>query len=94
MKRRDFLKVGAGLVLGLFGNWPEPKAIEIGIDKAEQRPDQTVVRFHPVDAATSDDMGGCLVPPEYVNRIIAAMEPEIPSSIMVGWPGHRESADG
>jgi len=78
LKRRDFFKCMAGVVamLALPVELPEVEPEVIGVDMAAEGADTTVVSLHGMSAATPDDLGGFLVPQEYVDEVLGAINVE------------------
>lgn len=78
LNRRNFFKcmgiVGATLVLPVKLPKIEPEVI--GVDVAVEGTDATVMSLHGTNAAISDDLGGYLVPSEYVDELMGAMKTE------------------
>ena len=78
MKRRDFFKCMAGVAttLALPVVLPKVEPEVIGVDMGAEGTDATVVSLHGTNAAVSDDLGGFLVPQEYTDKVLGAMNVE------------------
>lgn len=78
MKRREFFKCMAGVaaMLVLPVALPEAEPEVMGVDVAVEGADETFVSLHGTNAATPNDLGGFLLPQEYVDELMAAMKEE------------------
>lgn len=77
MNRRQLFRLAGRVTLGtlLASVLTEPaQPVTMGVDVATEGADTTVVSLHATDAATPDDLGGFLVPQEYVDELLAAMK--------------------
>ncbi len=77
MKRREFFKCTVGVAITLvLAKLSEAEPEVIGVDMATEEVDATVVSLHGMNAATPNDLGGFLIPQEYVDELMAAMKEE------------------
>lgn len=77
MKRRQFFKLAGRVTLGavLARILMEPdQPVVMGVDVASEGADTTFVSLHPTNAAAPADLGGFLVPQEYVDEMLRAMK--------------------
>lgn len=78
LNRREFFKcmAGVGATLVLPVKLPEIEPEVIGVDVAAEGADATVMSLYGTDGVMSDDLGGFLVPQEYVDELMAAINDE------------------